>query len=46
VLEIFDEVYQDVQEKDRIDDFIRQQVNSVSPKTRKKARELVSKYNL
>jgi hypothetical protein len=45
VLEIFDEIRQ-VREKDEIDEFIRAQVNSISPKTRKKAKELVKKYSL
>jgi hypothetical protein len=46
VLEIFDEIYEDRQEVDRIDEFIRMQVDSTSPKTGKKARELAKKYSL
>ena len=46
VLEIFDEIYDEVQAKDKIDEFIRTEVNCISPKTRKKAKELVRKYNL
>jgi len=46
VLDIFDQVYEDAREKDTIKEFIRAQINSISPKTRKKAKELVRKYSL
>jgi hypothetical protein len=46
VLEIFDNVYDDINEHDEINAFIKAQVNSVSPKTRKKAKELIKKYHL
>lgn len=46
VLEIFDQVYDKVQERDEINEFIRAQVYSPSPKSRKKAKELVKKYRL
>lgn len=46
VLEIFDEVYEEVAERENIDGFIRAEVNSVSPKTRKKAKELIKKYSI
>jgi hypothetical protein len=46
VLEIFAEIYEEVQQKDDIDEFIRTEVSSISPKTRKKAKELVRKYGL
>jgi hypothetical protein len=46
VLEIFDEVYQEVPEREGINEFIRSEVNCVSPKTRKKAKELIKKYGL
>jgi len=46
VLDIFDEIYADAPERERINAFIREEVNCVSPKTRKKAKELIEKYNL
>jgi len=46
VLEIFDEIYEEVPEQNRIKEFIRTEANCISPKTRKKAKELILKYNL
>ena len=46
ILEIFDKVYEEVSEQDKINAFIKTQVNSISPKTRKKAKELIKKYHL
>lgn len=46
ILDIFDEIYGNEVEQIRINEFIRTEVNSISPKTRKKARELVKKYSL
>jgi len=46
VLEIFDEIYEEVSEQDEINKFIRAEVNCVSPKTRKKAKELIKNYSL
>ena len=46
VLDIFDEIYGDVLERNRINEFIRTEANCISPKTRKKAKELVKKYSL
>lgn len=46
VLEIFDDIYEDSPEVDRINEFIRTQTDSISLKTRNKARELVKKYGL
>jgi len=46
VLEIFDEIYNEVSERNRIEEFIRMGANCISPKTRKKAKVLVKKYNL
>ena len=46
VLEIFDELYEELAERDEIDEFIRAEINCVSPKTRKKAKELIWKYSL
>jgi len=46
VLEIFDEIYEEVPERNRINEFIRTEANCISPKTRKKAKELINKYSL
>jgi hypothetical protein len=46
VLEIFDEVYEEAPERDEINEFIRAEINSISPKTRKKAQELILKFSL
>jgi len=46
VLEIFDEIYEEVPEQNRIKEFIRTEANCISPKTRKKAKDLILKYNL
>jgi len=46
VLEIFDEIYEDIPERNRINEFLRTEANCISPKTRKKAKELIKKYYL
>ena len=46
VLEIFDEVYSDLTEQEKIEAFIKEERHSISPKTRAKARQLVEKYGL
>lgn len=46
VLEVLNEVYQEVSDKKGIDEFIKASVCSISPKTRRKAKELVEKYGL
>lgn len=46
VLAIFDEIYAEAQMRDEIKAFICAEVNSVSPKTRKKAKVLIKQYSL
>jgi hypothetical protein len=46
VLDVLGEAYEEATERDEIDEFVRAQLSSVSPKTRKKARELVKKHGL
>jgi hypothetical protein len=46
VLEILDEVYEQANDKEEVDRFIRASVYSISPKTRHKAKELIEKYGL
>ncbi len=44
ILGILDEAYPDTDQKPDIENFIKAQVNSLSPKTKKKAKELTGKY--
>lgn len=46
VLDIFDAVYEEESAREEINTFIRAEMDSISPKTRKKAKELVKKYRL
>lgn len=46
VLEVFDGVYPEGTDRQRVDEFIRGCINSNSPKTRHRAKELVRKYDL
>lgn len=46
VLELFEQVYFEVQDTNRLDSFIRTAVNSISPKTKKKAKQLKKKFDL
>lgn len=46
ILVLFEEAYREVPRRNEIDDFIRAQVNCLSPKTRKLARRFVRKYAL
>lgn len=46
ILEIFDEIYVNSSRKSEIDNFIKNQLNSASPKTKKKAKDLIKKCTL
>ena len=46
VLEVFEQVYPKIQSRKRIDSFIKATVNSISPKTKKKATQLKKKFDL
>lgn len=46
VIEILEEIYTEVQYKAEIEAFIRTEINSISPKTRKKAQEVAKKFSL
>ncbi|MBN1454599.1 MAG: hypothetical protein JW963_26515 [Anaerolineales bacterium] len=46
ILDIFDAVYEEMHNKEGINAFIRDGIGSISPKTRRKAKELVRKYDL
>ena len=46
VLEVLDGAYEKVSDKKGVNEFIKAGVSSISPKTRRKAKELVGKYGL
>ena len=46
VLEIFDEIYEETLARAEINEFIKAEVDCVSPKTRKKAKALIKKHGL
>lgn len=46
VLEVLDDVYNTVSDNERVHAFVKAGINSISPKTRRKAKELVGKYGL
>lgn len=46
ILEIFEQVYDGIPRRDEIESFIKAEVNSISLKSRKKAKALIKKYNL
>jgi hypothetical protein len=46
VLDVLDEAYEDAKDREGVDAFIRASVASISPKTRRRAKQLVRKYRL
>ena len=46
VLDVLDEVYAEVRDRTEVHAFINDSITSLSPKTRRKAKELVKKYHL
>jgi len=46
ILDVFDDVYEQVRDKTGVNAFIQKSISSISPKTRRKAKELVKKHNL
>jgi hypothetical protein len=44
IIEVFDEVYEMTPDKKPIETFVRNEINSISPKTRGKAKEFMKKY--
>lgn len=46
IIDAFTEYFEEVKNKEEIIRFIQQQVNSKSPKTRKKAKDFISKYSV
>jgi hypothetical protein len=46
ILDVFDEVYEQVRDKIGVNAFIKDSISSISPKTRRRAKEFVKKYHL
>lgn len=46
VIEVFDEFYEEITNKEMINKFVKVELNSVSPKTKKRAREFILKYEI
>lgn len=46
VIEIFDKYYTHIINKNMINEFVKAEISSISPKTKKKARELILKYQI
>ena len=46
ILDVLDEVYAEVQDKPEVNAFIENSISSLSPKTRRKAKDFVKKYHL
>lgn len=46
VIEVFDKHYTKIDNKKEINNFVRAQLDSISPKTKKKAKEFVVKYDI
>lgn len=46
VIEVFDKLYTKIDNKKEINNFVRAQLDSISPKTKKKAKEFVVKYDI
>jgi len=46
VIEVFDEFYREINNKEMINKFVKVELNSVSPKTKKRAREFILKYEI
>ncbi len=45
VIEVFDGIYKEIKDKDKIIEFVNAQLNSISPKTKKKAKEFILKHD-
>lgn len=46
VIDLFDEFYEKINDKELINEFVKDELNSISPKTRKKAKNFVIKYSI
>jgi hypothetical protein len=46
VIDVFDGFYEQIDMKERINKFVKAELSSISPKTKKRARELISKYEI
>lgn len=46
IIEVFDEFYEQINNKKGLNRFVKNELDSISPKTRKKAKEFIRTYNL
>ena len=46
VIDVFDEFYREINNKEMINKFVKVELNSISPKTKKRAREFILKYEI
>ena len=46
VIDLFDEFYEQINDKEMINEFVKPELDSISPKTRKKAKNFVRKYSI
>ncbi|MGF7117675.1 hypothetical protein [Methanobacterium oryzae] len=46
IIEIFDEFYEELGNKDKINEFVKNELDSISPKTKKMAKNFILKYEL
>ena len=46
VINVFDEFYREINNKEMINKFVKVELNSISPKTKKRAREFILKYEI
>ena len=45
VIEVFDEFYDDIEDKEKINVFVKAQLDSISPKTKKLAKQFILKHS-
>lgn len=46
VIDLFDEFYEQINDKEMINEFVKPELDSISPKTRKKAKNFIRKYSI
>lgn len=46
IITVFDQIYAETEDKQKINQFIRDQLNNISPKTKKYAKEFILKYEI
>ncbi|MGB9979295.1 hypothetical protein [Methanobacterium sp.] len=46
VIDVFDKIYGQINDKEKMNKFVKVELNSISPKTKKRAREFILKYGI